>query len=375
MNAASAPAELPFAPRPFAHELFSSWLMRIADANCVSLEELMLGFECRYPKVPWAEPLDWNLSPPFLKAMARFCRTSVRTLRTLDIPARLPHVQVALLLHPGTVPDRCPRLRNRRTGYAFCPTCISKQPYVHVRWEWAFPALLRCHVHKIPLRLGCHLCGEDDPLPFGAVPTAMGILCQSCRANLSGAVSGFHVHRANRTHSFLEKTYHAALRGAAPGFGLLGETTGTQFCRFVADLLQLLAWYPSPDLAPRLTDPTNRYLPFRTEILAMVGALVRNAAPSSDRSARRDREGTELWLRVLSLLSEREEEWIEIASELWPTALRQRLHEALDHHERFNPRRSQFRSPLFRPGLKYINHFKFRDLSAANQAEHRNSGI
>lgn len=143
---------------------------------------------------------------------------------------------------------------------------------------------------------------------------------------------------------------------------------GAQFRRFVDDLLQLLAWYPSSELSPRFTDPQNLHLSFRTEILAIVGALVMNAAPDSKLHGRtiKSREGLTLWLRVLSLLSQREEELIETASELWPPALRH-LASALDHHERSRSRSSPFRSRFFRPGLKYINSFEFQDLSAVRQ--------
>ena len=44
MNVVVAPPELPFAPRPYSAELLSSWLMRIAAANLVSLRELLDGF-------------------------------------------------------------------------------------------------------------------------------------------------------------------------------------------------------------------------------------------------------------------------------------------------------------------------------------------
>jgi hypothetical protein len=156
-----------------------------------------------------------------------------------------------------------------------------------------------------------------------------------------------------------------------PDYALLGEATGTQFRRFVDDLLQLLAWYPSPELSPRSTDPQNLHLAFRKEILAIVGALVLNAAPASEPNGRnvKFREGLTLWLRVLALLSQREAEWIETASDLWPSALRQRLNSALDQHERSRSRSSPFRSTFFRPGLKYINSFEFRDFTAANEVE------
>ena len=138
MKTASAPSQLPFAPRPFINELFSSWMLRIADANCGSLRELLLGFQCRHPDVPCPNSLDREFSPAFLKAMARFCRTPISTLHSLDLRTRLPQAENVLLLRFRAASDQCLRLRKRRVGYAFCPTCIALQPYVHVRWDWAF---------------------------------------------------------------------------------------------------------------------------------------------------------------------------------------------------------------------------------------------
>jgi hypothetical protein len=190
--------------------------------------------------------------------MARFCRTPISTLHSLDLRTRLPQAENVLLLRFRAASDQCLRLRKRRVGYAFCPTCISLQPYVHVRWDWAFPALLRCHVHKSPLRRGCPMCGEDDPLPFAA-PALASILCWSCGAHLTGASLGSHVGHVNGTYAVVERVYRVALRGTSPDYALMGEATGTQFRRFVDDLLQLLAWYPSPELSPRSTDPQNHH--------------------------------------------------------------------------------------------------------------------
>ena len=44
------------------------------------------------------------------------------------------------------------------------------------------PALLRCHIHRSPLRHGCPECRDDDPLPFGAVPAVALVLCRNCGA-------------------------------------------------------------------------------------------------------------------------------------------------------------------------------------------------
>jgi hypothetical protein len=371
MTTATAPSQLPFAPRPFAQELFSSWMLRVATANCVSLQELMLGLQSRHPDAEFPNVLDWSLPRGFLKAMSRFGRTPMRTLQSLDLLSRFPMAENVLLLRFIAVSDRSQRLRNKRTGYAFCPTCISQQPSVHVRWDWVFPALLRCRIHRNPLVHGCPECRDDDPLPFGAVPAVAQVLCRNCGANLAGTIFGLHVRKLDEAHGVIERAYRNALHGAHPEAGLLGKAKENQFRRFVDDLVLLLAWYPSPELHPRLTDPRNLYLSFRREILRMIEALVLNAAPASQPRARsiKFQEGLKLWTRVFALLSERDAVWMEDASALWPPALRRRLNSALDHHERGCSQASPFRSMFFRPGLKYINSFEFRELGAANEPE------
>jgi hypothetical protein len=157
------------------------------------------------------------------------------------------------------------------------------------------------------------------------------------------------------------------LHGTYGEAGLLGKAKEIRFRRFVDDLVLLLAWYPSPELHPRLTDPRNLYLSFRRETLRIIEALVLNAAPASEPRTRsiKFQEGLKLWTRIFALLSEREAAWMEDASALWPPALRRRLNSALDHHERGCSQASPFRSVFFRPGLKYINSFEFRELGAS----------
>jgi hypothetical protein len=57
-------------------------------------------------------------------------------------------------------------------------------------------------------------------------------------------------------------------------------------------------------------------------------------------------------MRVFALLSPRDAEWIENASELWPPVLRRRLNSALDQHERSRSLASPFRSMFFHPEFK-----------------------
>jgi len=84
-----APSQLPFAPKPFRGALFSSWLLRLAGANFVPLDELLLGLQARYPSAPYALSLDLDLEEGFLLSMARFSRISVRTLRRLNLEKQI----------------------------------------------------------------------------------------------------------------------------------------------------------------------------------------------------------------------------------------------------------------------------------------------
>jgi len=181
-----------------------------------------------------------------------------------------------------------------------------------------------------------------------------GVLCRSCGANLTETSPGSYVRKMDEAHGVIERIYRNVLSGAPLDAGLLGEATGTQFRRFVDDLVLILVWYPSPELSPRLTDPRILYLSFRQEILRIIEALVLNATPASQPRARSKKfqEGLKLWMRVFALLSPRDAEWIENASELWPPVLRRRLNSALDQHERSRSLASPFRSMFFHPEFK-----------------------
>jgi hypothetical protein len=184
MIVVQAPLQLPFAPKPFRRELFSSWLLRLADANCVTLDELLAGFQASYPSAPYAFSLDLNLDDGFLIFMARFSRVPFRTLSRLSIEKQVSNPEAALLLRFNNNSSGSRQL-SRRLGYSFCPYCIAHQNFVHVPWEWTFAGLMHCSVHGTPRDVGCPSCGDLDPLPFGLTPAADHVPCQSCDANLT----------------------------------------------------------------------------------------------------------------------------------------------------------------------------------------------
>jgi hypothetical protein len=68
MTGSHAPTQLPFVPRPLKTELFSSWLLRVAAENHVSVCELISGFASVYPGIPLPCSLDRAIDRDFLRA-------------------------------------------------------------------------------------------------------------------------------------------------------------------------------------------------------------------------------------------------------------------------------------------------------------------
>jgi hypothetical protein len=138
---------------------------------------------------------------------------------------------------------------------------------------------------------------------------------------------------------------------------------------------------PRPVPEPRAVHPIHRSpeSAFRFQNRDSYNHRITHHGCTSELRTKRKTKQTSKWLRSLAprlaLLSHREEGLIETSSQLWPAALRRRLASALNQHERSRSRSSPFRGRFFRPGLEYIKRLEFRDLSAENEIEIRNSGI
>ena len=103
MTGTYAPAQLSLVPRPLKTELFSSWLLRLAAENRVSVYELISGFTSIYPGIPLPYSLDRAIDRDFLRAFSQFSRVHFHTLNALDLHARLQRSHRAVLLQfPST---------------------------------------------------------------------------------------------------------------------------------------------------------------------------------------------------------------------------------------------------------------------------------
>jgi hypothetical protein len=327
MIAAHAPLELPFAPKPLRGELFSSWLLRLAAANCVSLDELLLGFQSSYPSAPCPVSLDLNLDRDFLRAMARFSRVPVITLSRLSLENQVPDPESTLLLWLTNNPGHFSRQLSRRLAYAFCLSCIAQQGSVHVRWEWTVACLLHCSVHKYPLSIGCPSCGDLDPLRFGIVPVAGHVSCQSCDADLLGHPDR-SAHRPSSPRVIaIEKAYRLALRGIAPDLAPLDGASGAQFRHFVDDTLRLLVDHQESQWSTRCGNHQPNLLSSRHEMIGTISQLIMNACPDCDMYERqaRYRKSVKLWSSLLAHLNLDSRRCLASASRAWPSVLQRRF--------------------------------------------------
>jgi hypothetical protein len=330
MTEAQAPLQLPFAPKPFRRELFSSWLLRLAAANYVTLDELLAGFQESYPSAPHPVSLDLNLDDSFLIFIARFSRVSFRTISLIGLEKQVPNPEAALL-HRFNNNASDPRQLSRRLGYAFCPDCIAHQSFVHVPWEWAFVGLLHCSLHGIPLRAGCPSCGDMDPLSFGLTPEADHVPCRSCYANLLDGPNCKGRGPTALTVLAVERAYRAALLGDAPDLAMLHRASSPQFRQFVDDTLRLVV--------NRLDEqPLARYVKLRPspgssreEPIGTISQLVLNASTDCDIYERRARyrKGLKVWKSLLAPLTPEARRSLARASRAWPSSLQRRLDAAL----------------------------------------------
>ena len=332
MNQIHAPAQLPFAPRPIASELLSSWLLRVAAANLISLRELLDSVESRYGPVLSNVPVDYGVPDAAVMALSKFCRVRPKTVRMLDLRHRVSGLTTAMLLafkHSGV---GCPRCSSHRIGYAFCPSCVANQPVIHVPWEWSLSCLSRCTIHQRFLLDGCPLCGHSDPLTFTEPHSPDSRLCRSCGGEIAGGKSdgSVEINVQDEEMQAVENDYRAALDGAAPR--LLPKATARAFRLFVEDMLQLLTGSLNRgSVYQGVAEPFSRQ-----DVLAMITGLILNAAPNPNQTLRHRRRarGLRLWRIVLSAIPEHEGGRIERTSIRWPVALRRHFLSGLYYSRR-----------------------------------------
>ena len=368
MTTIVAPTQLPLAPRPIADELFSSWLLRVAAANCVTLQELLDGLDSVYPGMPPLVSIDLDLPPLFLRSLSVFCRVSVDRLQSLDLAQRLPHLDRALLLEVSGKIRFSSRAGGQRVGYAFCPLCIAEQRIIHLHWSWCFACIIRCNVHRTPLQLGCAACGESDPLNFAPSQSNSRAHCWNCGADLSQSMKSPIASRDDGVIRVVEDAYRAALLGVRPDVSLLGKVTDRAFRSFVDDMLELLIRCDGAGLIPVKQHRHGPATISRQQLVAVVQDLICSAVPSSTAEMRRRRyhRSLKLWAALISGVPELEGQSLEKASLRWPPPLQRRFEAGLRRRKQQRWPYTPYQGATLYPRFKCREAIAVRLLNAVN---------
>ena len=145
---------LPIAPPPIAGELISSWLLRVAFANGLTLAQLVQGIEARFPEVPLRGAfIDHQLSASARSALAKFLRVTEENVKALELNQQFPILPIEWILRSIDWDFGSPdRFVEGRARYAFCPLCIQEMSRrtqtVWIRSEWALVFQTHCAQHR-----------------------------------------------------------------------------------------------------------------------------------------------------------------------------------------------------------------------------------
>jgi hypothetical protein len=95
------PEALPLAPRPIGGELLSSWLLRVALANGLTLAQLAEASESRFPEVSLQTTfIDERLSPSARAALSKFLRLAEADVKALELSHRFLLLPSEWILRP-----------------------------------------------------------------------------------------------------------------------------------------------------------------------------------------------------------------------------------------------------------------------------------
>jgi len=160
----------PFRPAPFADELLTSWMTRLAHGHGLRPAGLL---QIMQPACPDFAALDWTTHRELLALLAMRTGVSERVVETL-------------VLDFGSDPSLRDLLHHNWQGPAlpYCAGCLAEGvPYY--RRSWRLACFRVCPRHRTALCDGCPYCGGT--IRLDDLPPARGLaLCQNCGGGLVG---------------------------------------------------------------------------------------------------------------------------------------------------------------------------------------------
>ena len=194
---------LPYRPRPFPDELFSSWLFRLAHGHGMRLREFS---RAAFGQRLWVSvcDLDRHIDASLMTTISlktaipydRLFRTTLRSYEGALFEKMTLSGPVKWILPIGVN-----RNQGDRFGFQFCPFCLSsdRNPYYRRHWRLAF--VTACSLHKCLLLDQCPHCAapvnpvrSEIALPLEQVDENL-VTCFRCGNDLRASQGGTHASR------------------------------------------------------------------------------------------------------------------------------------------------------------------------------------
>ena len=154
---------LPYRPKPRANELFSSWLIRLANGYEMELFTFLdlLGLSSHLQ----SSDIDWLAPESLLIRLAELTGADVKQVRRTLLRERARYlqcdeVQIETVARPWMIPIGRSRRFGRTSGFQVCPTCLASEP-PFFKWQWSSALFCCCQLHGTLLIDSCPGCSAS----------------------------------------------------------------------------------------------------------------------------------------------------------------------------------------------------------------------
>ena len=182
----------PVRPVPLPDESMTSWLVRLAESNGVTVKT---AFNNLNPGARSAFDPDQRPHEGFVEELEKRSLVSRTNLNALTLVPFLAVLQeFKTQVGSNQMPWKCKDSGvHRLIKNQYCPLCLAADTIPYFRLSWRLSFVTVCDRHRIPLWDCCPFC--DGPLDllaeFKEVPKGLGsstAFCRTCGSDLRGAI-------------------------------------------------------------------------------------------------------------------------------------------------------------------------------------------
>lgn len=170
-------------PKPQQNELLSSWLIRVAFAHGMTLNNFFSRFIRHDGTALTRTDIDFQYNPKLWNALAEKSKIDIKTIQDLSLRSEEGYLFACNeCLYP---PAQIRKLVDRRThfGLMYCPKCLEEDEHPYFRKEWRYLFSNACPKHGIYLKDRCGVCFEPIRLNKMHIDNKI-VFCHNCKRDL-----------------------------------------------------------------------------------------------------------------------------------------------------------------------------------------------